>query len=475
MTGASDSRRTFLQRTACGLGSVGLASLLSAEDSSRNGPAAGGVIAPHFAPTAKSVIFLFMAGAPSQLDLFDPKPAMQRLHGQPVPQSFLAGLDDALIRGSARVFASPRRFDRYGQCGMQFSDFMPHMGACADDLCMIRSMTTDVSNHHPAQLLMNCGMPRFGLPSMGAWTLYGLGSASQNLPGFVVMLSKTGSGDLGGSALWGNAFLPAKHRGVTLRGSGEPILHLDSPAGITPPAQRLRLDAVNQLNRQRQLQRPGDRVIGERIDAYELAFRMQMAAPELADFSNESAATLRMYGVDEQPTHQFGANCLMARRMVERGVRFVQLYHYTWDDHSNLNEKLAGNCRITDQPAAALIRDLKRRGMLDETLVVWGGEFGRTPMNEVRRGNSAGKEGRDHHPFAFTMLAAGGGVKGGQVIGRTDELGYHVVDDKVHVHDLQATMLHCLGLDHQRLTYRHQGRDFRLTDVGGRVVRKMLG
>ncbi len=466
-------RRQFLAKTACGLGTIGLAELLRA-DGALSQQLANSSRSPHFQPRAKNVIFLFMAGAPSQLDLFDPKPKMRDLHGQPVPGSFLQGLDDALIKGSARVFASPRRFVRNGQCGMEFSDYVPHLASCADDLCMVRSMTTDVSNHHPAQLLMNCGMPRFGLPSMGAWTLYGLGSESQNLPGFVVMLSKTGSGDLGGSALWGNAFLPAALRGVTFRGQGEPILHLNNPPGMSRQAQRLRLHAIGDLNRVQLKARPGDAAVAQRIAAYELAFRMQAAAPELIDFSGETAQTLRMYGVDQEKTRTFGTICLLARRMVQRGVRFVQLYHYTWDDHSDLNRKLKNNCQITDQPAAALIRDLKRCGLLDETLVIWGGEFGRTPMHEVRRGNVRGREGRDHHPFAFTMLMCGGGIKGGQIVGKTDELGYHVVEDRIHVHDLQATILHCLGLDHEQLTYRHQGRDFRLTDVGGNVITKLL-
>ncbi len=466
-------RRQFLAQTACGLGAIGLAELLQA-DEALSEQLASGSRSPHFRPRAKHVIFLFMAGAPSQLDLFDPKPKMRDLHGQPVPHSFLQDLDDALIKGSARVFASPRRFAKYGQCGMEFSDYLPHLASCADDLCMVRSMTTDVSNHHPAQLLMNCGMPRFGLPSMGAWTLYGLGSESQNLPGFVVMLSKTGSGDLGGSALWGNAFLPATYRGVTFRGQSEPILHLNNPPGMSRQAQQARLQAIGDLNRMQLKTRPGDTAIVQRIAAYELAFRMQTAAPELIDFSDETAQTLRMYGVDQEKTRTFATNCLLARRMVQRGVRFVQLYHYTWDDHSDLNRKLKNNCQITDQPAAALIRDLKRCGLLDETLVIWGGEFGRTPMHEVRRGNVPGREGRDHHPFAFTMLMCGGGVKGGQIVGKTDELGYHVVEDRVHVHDLQATLLYCLGLNHEQLTYRHQGRDFRLTDVGGTIVKKLL-
>ena len=465
-------RRQFLAQTACGLGVVGLAELLHADQPRTDWPLAAKPA--HFRPTAKNVIFLFMAGAPSQLDLFDPKPKMRDLHGQPVPASMLQGLDDALIKGSARVFASPRRFTKHGQCGMDFSDYLPQLATCADDLCMLRSLTTDVSNHHPAQLLMNCGMARFGLPSMGAWSLYGLGSESQNLPGFVVMLSKTGSGDLGGSALWDNAFLPAAYRGVTFRGHGEPILHLHNPHGVTRDAQRLRVQAIGELNRLHLADRPGDQAIADRIAAYELAFRMQAAGPELVDFSDETADTLRRYGVNGEKTRTFGTNCLLARRMVERGVRFIQLYHYTWDDHANLNEKLKNNCQITDQPAAALIQDLKQRGLLEETLVVWGGEFGRTPMNEVRRGNTPGKEGRDHHPYAFTMLMCGGGVQGGQIVGKTDDLGYHVVENRIHVNDLHATILHCLGLDHERLTYRHRGRDFRLTDVAGNVLTQIL-
>ena len=465
-------RRCFLKQTGCSLGSIALSQLLSDELAAaaptEHAPVAPGSVA-HFPARAKNVIFLFMAGAPSQYDLFEPKPEMQRLHGQPVPPSFLEGLSDSLIKGSARVWASPRKFTKHGECGMDFSDYLPHLATCADDLCMIRTMQTDVSNHDPAQLLMQCGVPRFGMPSMGSWITYGLGSESQNLPGFIVLLSNNGPGDIAGTALWDSAFLPSTNRGVTFRSHGDPILNLGNPAGVTRSDQRRRLDAINDLNRLRQRHQP-DPEIATRIESYELAFRMQAAAPELLDFSQESRHTLTDYGIGVEKTDTFARNCLLARRMVERGVRFVQLYHYTWDDHSDLNAKLKENTDKTDRPAAALIHDLKQRGLLDDTLVIWGGEFGRTPMNEVRRGSSPGKEGRDHHPFAFTMLMAGGGVRGGQIIGRTDDIGYHPVESPVHVHDLQATILHALGMDHTRLTFRHQGRDHRLTDVAGKLM-----
>jgi hypothetical protein len=473
-------RRCFLRQAACGLGTIALAQLLQ-PSAAAEAPTPLDPLAPkppHFKPQAKNVIFLFMAGAPSQLDLFDPKPQMQRLHGEKVPESFLKGLNDSLIKGSARVMASPRRFSRHGQCGMDFSDYLPNLATCADELCMIRSMHTDTANHDPAQLLMQCGIPRFGAPSMGSWITYGLGSESANLPGFAVMLSNNGPGDIAGTALWDNAFLPPAYRGVTFRSQGEPILHLASPEGFTPARQRERLSAIGDLNRLRFAEQ-ADPEIPARIAAYELAFRMQSAAPELVDFSRETKATLEAYGIGvgiekDATADAFARNCLLARRMVERGVRFVQLYHFTWDDHANLNANLKVNCDKTDRPAAALIHDLKQRGLLDETLVIWGGEFGRTPMNEVRRGNVPGREGRDHHTAAFTMLLAGGGVRGGQTIGRTDDLGYHAVEAPVHVHDLQATILHALGLDHEALTYRHQGRDHRLTDVAGEVVRKVF-
>src|SRR5262245_62093968 len=473
-------RRCFLQQPACGPGTIALAQLMQGPAAAESAPL--NPLAPrppHFKPRARNVIFLFMAGAPSQLDLFDPKPAMERLHGQPVPASFLKGLNDSLVRGSARVMASPRKFAKHGQCGMDFSDYLPRLATCADDLCMLRAMHTDTANHDPAQLLMQCGIPRFGAPSMGAWVTYGLGSESQNLPGFVVMLSSNGPGDIAGTALWDSAFLPPAYRGVTFRNYGDPILHLASPEGISAARQRERRTAINDMNRLR-LGQQGDPEIASRIAAYELAFRMQSAAPELVNFSRETKATLEGYGIGagnpaDPQADAFARNCLLARRMVERGARFVQLYHFTWDDHSDLTAKLKVNCDKTDRPAAALLKDLKKRGLLDETLVIWGGEFGRTPMNEVRRGNTPGQEGRDHHAAAFTMLMAGGGVKGGQIIGETDELGYHPIKDPIHVNDLQATILHALGLDHERLTFRHQGRDFRLTDVAGEVVKKVFG
>jgi len=469
-------RRQFLQNTACGLGTMALFDLLQKEGRTAGTSSALNPLKPkqpHFKPRAKNVIFIFMSGAPSQLDLFDPKPELKRLHGQPIPESFLKTLDDPLIKGSARAFASPRTFKQYGESGLEFSDYVPHLGSVADEFCMVRSLHTHVSNHHPAQQIMNCGVPRFGHPSMGSWVTYGLGSEANNLPGFVVLLSNSGSGVDGGSSLWTNGFLPSYYRGVTFRSQGDPILHLSNPDGINAQIQRARLNALGDLNRQR-FETTGDSEINSRIAAYELAFRMQTAGPELVDLASESKHTQKLYGLDNETTRPFGSNCLLARRMVERGVRFVQLYHSTWDDHSNLNKKLKTNCDMTDLPAAGLIRDLRQRGMLDDTLVVWGGEFGRTPMNEVRRGNTKGSEGRDHHPFAFSMLLAGGGIKGGQVVGKTDELGYHVVEDKMHVHDLQATIMHCLGFDHEQLTYRHQGRDFRLTDVAGTVMQKML-
>jgi len=457
------SRRSFLEQTACGLGGIALWQLMADEARAK----------PHFKPRAKNVIFLFMPGAPSQLDLLDPKPVMKKYHRQPIPAHMTDGLDDALIRGSARVFASPRKFKRYGQSGMAYSDYIPRLGKIADDICLIRSMHTDVANHTPGQLIMNCGVPMFGHPSIGSWVTYGLGSENRNLPGFVVMISNSGSGIDAGTANWANGFLPSEYRGVTFRASDDPVLHLRSPKGVSAATQRARLDAIGDLNRIRQA-KTGDPEIASRIAAYEMAFRMQSAAPELLDFSSETKATRELYGLDNKTTKPFGTNCLLARRMIERGVRFVQLYHSTWDDHSNLNTKLKTNCDMTDQGTAALVLDLKQRGLLDDTLVVWGGEFGRTPMNEIRRGNTPGKEGRDHHPFAFSMWLAGGGIKPGQVIGTTDELGYHITRDPIHVHDLQATILHCLGIDHKKLTYRHQGRDFRLTDVAGNVVEKLL-
>ena len=459
------TRRDFFLKCGGGLGMMALARLLQADQN----PLAPR--APHFAPKAKNVIFLFMEGGPSQIDLFDPKPALQKWHGTPLPPSMTKDLRLAFTKPDAAVLASPRTFQPYGQCGTEFSDWIPNIGSCADDLCLVRSMHTDAFNHHPGQLLLFGGSIQVGRPTMGAWVLYGLGSESQNLPGFVVLGS--GVGTSGGTSNWSSGFLPSTYGGVVFRNSGDPVLYLSNPPGISRELQRSNLDALKDLNEEH-MKQSGDPEIESRVSSYELAFRMQMAAPELLDFSKESPATLEMYGVNEGPTKQFGTNCLLARRMVERGVRFVMLTHASWDDHTELNRKLKTHTDACDKPSAALIKDLKQRGLLDSTLVVWGGEFGRTPMCEIRNPRDANNAGRDHHPLAYSVFLAGGGIKGGQVIGKTDDLCMNIVEDGVHVHDLQATMLNCLGLDHTRLTFHHMGRDFRLTDVEGTVVKKML-
>ncbi len=460
------SRRELLARSSHGFGAMALWHLLAREGDSA-------APQPHFAPRAKNVIFMFMVGGQSHLDLFDPKPQMQARHGQPPPASLVASLADPQIKAGT-IMASPRAFQRYGQSGVEYSELVPHTAAMADDICLIRSMHCEQSTHDAAELLFHCGSPLFGNPSIGSWVNYGLGSVCENMPGYMVLISDDGRGLEGaGSALWGSGFMPSTYRGVTFRNSGDPILHLNRPRGISAAAQRARLDALADLNQMHQ-QTTGDAEIAARIASYEMAFRMQSAAPELLDFSQETAETRALYGLDADETRPFGVNCLLARRMIERGVRFVHLLHTSWDDHSELNKHLANNCRMTDLPTAGLILDLKQRGLLDDTLLVWAGEFGRTPMGEVRRGSTAGKEGRDHHPFAFSAWMAGGGVKGGHVHGATDEFGYNVVENPVHVHDLQATILHQLGIDHERLTYRHAGRDYRLTDVAGKVVKEIL-
>ena len=465
------SRRLFLRDCAGGLGTIALANLLSRDGyaAKRTDPLAPKD--PHFPGKAKNVIFLFMEGAPSQMDLFDPKPELQKWHGKPLPPSMTSQLKLAFIKPTAAVLASPREFRKYGQSGMEFSDFLPHTATCADDICMVRSMNTDAFNHHPGQLLLMSGSTQIGRPTVGAWVLYGLGSESENLPGFAVLSS--GVGTSGGESNFSSGFLPSTYQGVQFRNSGDPIVYLANPSGVSAATQRAGLDALKDLN-QEHFARTGDVEIASRIASYELAFRMQMAGPELLDFSKESAATLEMYGVNKEPTRPYATNCLLARRMVERGVRFVMLMHASWDQHTYLNRDLKKNCDITDQPTAALLKDLKQRGLLDSTLVIWGGEFGRTPMVEIRKTSDPENAGRDHHPLAYSMWMAGGGIKGGQVVGKTDDLGFNIVEDKIHVHDLQATVLRTLGFDHTRLTYHYMGRDFRLTDVSGNVVRKLL-
>ncbi len=450
------------------MGKIALASLLagtlSADEPNRVADPASpfAARAPHFPARAKRVIFLFMAGAPSQLETFDNKPKLAELEGQPIPPSVIAGQRYAFIQPDAAVLGPRFKFSRHGQCGAELSEVMPHLAKVVDDIAIVRSVHTDLFNHAPAQLFVNTGSGVPGRPSMGSWLSYGLGSEAQDLPSFVVL---TSGGNLsGGAAMWSAGLLPSVHQGVPFRGQGDPILHVSNPAGFDQRAQRESLDLINALNRQQQYV-AADPEITTRINAYEMAFRMQSRAPELMDFSQESAETLELYGAKPGDGKQaFANNCLLARRLAERGVRFVQVYHAGWDHHSNVEGGVRQQCGQTDQACAALIQDLKRTGMLDDTLVVWGGEFGRTPMVEASA--ALGRSmGRDHHPQAFTMWLAGGGIKPGVTLGATDELGFHVVEDPVHVHDLQATILHCLGLDHRRLTFRSRGLDFRLTGV----------
>ncbi len=462
------SRRWFLRDCGVGLASVAMGSLLGGNASAQ--PANPLLAkAPHFAPKAKRVIYLFQAGAPSQLDLFDYKPELQKHNGQPVPASVVKGQKYAFIKPDAALYASDFKFARHGQSGAEISEAFPHLASVVDDLTIIKSMTTDAFNHAPAQVMMNTGSQQFGRPSMGAWTVYGLGSESQDLPAFVVLSS--GAGLSGGSANFGCGFLPTVFQGVQFRKTGDPILSLSNPAGITRDMQRRSLDALKQLNGYH-LEQAGDPEIATRISSYEMAFRMQMSAPELMDVSSETPETLAMYGA-EPGKPSYAMNCLLARRMAERGVRFVQLFHEAWDHHSEVTNGVRNVAKATDQANAALVRDLKQRGLLDDTLVIWGGEFGRTPM--VENNPDAGRKlGRDHHPQAFTMWMAGGGTKRGFILGETDELGFHITQDRVHVHDLHATIQHLLGFDHTRLTHRFQGRDFRLTDVHGELVKKIL-
>jgi hypothetical protein len=467
-----ETRRSFLRDCAGGIGLFGLGDLLTADG--LTAASGGNPLAPrqpHFPPKAKNVIFMFMEGGPSQMDLFDPKPALKKWHGKPAPESMVKDLQLAFIKKGARILGSPREFSPHGQCGTQFSDWIPHTAARADDICLVRSMHTDAFNHHPGQLLLMTGSTQFGRPTMGAWSVYGLGSESKNLPGFIVLTS--GKGTSGGASNFAPGFLPSTYQGTLLRNSGDPILYLSNPPGVSAESQRASLDALKELNEEHN-RKTGDEEVASRIASYELAYRMQTAGPELADFSKESPETLDLYGVNDKNTQQFGTNCLLARRLVERGVRFILMMHASWDDHTQLNKNLKQHCDETDRGTGALLTDLKQRGLLDDTLVIWGGEFGRTPMSEIRDTSDPDNAGRDHHPLAYSMWLAGGGIKGGQVIGATDELGFFITEEKVHVHDLQATILHSLGFDHTRLTYRHMGRDFRLTDVAGNVVQRML-
>jgi Protein of unknown function (DUF1501) len=474
------TRRHFFEEAGVSVGKMALAALLGdafAPGALRAGapgaaPDRSDVLAPrppHFAPRAKRVIHLFMAGAPSQLDLFDRKPTLAKLEGKPLPPSVIGGQRYAFIRPDAAVLGPRFAFARHGECGAELSVMLPHLAEVVDEICIIKSVRTDQFNHAPAQIFFNTGFSQPGRPCLGSWVLYGLGSESRDLPAFVVM--STGSGISGGAANWSSGFLPTVYTGVRLRNQGDPILDISSPAGVDARLQRDSLDLIGSLNRRR-LRVVGDPEIASRIAAYEMAFRLQSSAPEVMDLRSEGQETLDLYGADpDKPS--FARACLLARRMIERGVRFVNIYHEGWDAHSDVAGNLKTNCGATDRATAALIKDLKRRGLLDDTLVIWGGEFGRTPMVESNR--ALGRSlGRDHHPQAFTMWLAGGGIRPGLTYGATDELGFHITENPVHVHDLQATILHLLGFDHEKLTFHHAGRDFRLTDVHGRVVKDLL-
>lgn len=483
----AQSRRRFLENAGYGVGAAALASLMAGDaragEPEVSEPSLDNPLRPkepHFAPKAKRCIFIFLEGAPSQIDLYDPKPKLNELHGKPLPESLTKSVRFAFIKKETAVLlGSKRKFQRHGQCGMEFSDLMPHIGSCADDILMVRSMHTDQFNHHPAQLSLLAGRPFFGLPTMGSWLTYGLGSESQNLPGYVVL--SAGRGTSGGASLWSSGFLPSMYAGVLFRNQGDPVLNLATPAGIPAELQRKSLDAAKDLNASR-LAQIHDPEIASRIAGYELAFRMQSAAPELMDLRGETKATLDAYGLNrEEPKiqaargggpgqyRQFATNCLLARRLVERGVRFVSLFHASWDHHSNLDNELPHNCGMADQPVAALLKDLKARGMLEETLVIFAGEFGRTPLGE-NRGGSTNITGRDHHPFAFSLWMAGGGLKGGLTYGATDEIGWSITEKPVHINDFHATLLKLFGFEHTKLTHRHQGLDARLTGVAGKVV-----
>jgi Protein of unknown function (DUF1501) len=463
-------RRDFLLKTGGGFGALALSAFLQQDAlraADRQDRSAGLPRAPQFAPRAKSVIFLFMEGGPSHLDMFDPKPELTRLHGKKLPASF-GPVITAMGVGGNTLLASKHAFRKHGRSGIEVSDWLPHTAGCVDDMAVVRSCWADGLNHVGSVCQMNTGSILAGRPSLGSWVLYGLGSAAQNLPGYVVM--SDANEPLGGARNWGTAFMPATYQGTYFRSGANPILHLNPPADVDPARQRNKLDLIGALNEKHRAARPDDSDLAARINAYELAFRMQAAAPEAVDLSQETERTKEEYGLDRKECAAFAHRCLLARRLVERGVRFVQVYcggGSQWDAHSDLEGNHTKMCGRCDRPAAALLRDLKRRGLLDETLVVWGGEFGRTPMSE-------GGNGRDHNPYGFTMWLSGGGVKGGQVIGRTDDLGLRAVEKRVHVHDLHATILHLLGFEHTKLTFFHNGRDERLTENAGSVVEEVF-
>ncbi|MFG0295537.1 MAG: DUF1501 domain-containing protein [Maioricimonas sp. JB045] len=467
------TRRELFQRVGTGIGSIALASLLAGDSPAAAANPSGDTAAKtHFPPRAKNVIFLHMVGAPSHLDLFDYKPELVRLSGQPLPDELWEGLRLAFIRQKPGLLGTKFKFHRHGESGLELSEVLPHLGQVADELCVIKSLHTEHFNHAPAQLFFQTGFARFGRPSLGAWVNYGLGSENSNLPGFVVMITGNVAG--AGNSLWGSGFLPSRYQGIEFRSQGDPVLFLSNPEGIGTGDRRRIIDSINHLNRI-QLADVGDPEIATRINQYEMAYRMQASVPELMDTSSEPAHIHEMY-VTQPGKPSFANNCLLARRLVERGVRFVQLFDQGWDHHGSVFPGLQRKCRQVDQPIAALIQDLRQRGLLDETLVVWGAEFGRTPMVQDRAntGRPNDKVGRDHHKDAYSVWMAGGGVKRGFTYGRTDDIGFHVVENPMHVNDFHATLLHLLGVDHEALTFRFQGRDFRLTDVAGNVAHDVL-
>lgn len=477
------TRRHFLKQCTMGMGAMALGSLLGGCDQSASGfHAADAVTNPlaarmtHFTGKAKRVIYLHMAGSPSQLELFDYKPELQKYDGKDCPQELLEGKSFAFIQGTPKMLGPQARFKQYGDSGAWISERLPHFSGMADEVAFLKAMYTDEFNHAPAQLLLQTGSPRLGRPSMGSWVTYGLGTENQDLPGFVVLVSG-GKVPSAGKSVWGSGFLPTVYQGVQCRSDGDPVLYLSDPKGMSRDLRKRSIDAINEIN-QEQYETFQDPEILTRINQYEMAFRMQLSVPEVMDISREPAYIQEMYGT-EPGKASFANNCLLARRLIEQGTRFVQLYHWGWDTHGtsergSLHHGFVERCREVDQPMTALLTDLKQRGLLDETLVIWGGEFGRTPMWENRGGKIAKWKGRDHHGEAFTMWMAGGGVKPGVSFGETDEIGYYGVKDRVHAHDLQATILHLLGLNHEKLTYHYQGRDFRLTDVHGNLVKEIL-
>ena len=468
------SRRHFLKRSGFSLGSIALGSLLAetfGHAATAKSPNPLAVRKPQFPARAKQVIYLHMVGAPSQLDLFDHKPMLEKYDDKLCPQEFIEGKRFAFLRGHPKIAASKFKFGQHGKSGQTVSELLPHIAGVADDLTIINSMRTDEFNHGPAQLFLHTGFGRPGRPSFGSWVTYGLGSENANLPAYVVLLSGPLAG--AGTSLWSTGFLPSIYQGVQFRSKGDPVLFLSNPEGHSREDRRRLLDAVSSLN-EHMFAEMGEPEIATRIGQYEMAYRMQTAVPELSDLSTESPQTLAMYGAKPGQA-SFANNCLLARRLIERGVRIVQLYDSNWDHHSDLANGLPRKCRDIDQATAALLRDLKQRGLLDETLVVWGGEFGRTPMQQVQAGDGkTAKPGRDHHKDAFTMWLAGGGTKPGITYGKSDDFGYGVAENPVHVHDLNATVLHLLGIDHEKLTFKYQGREFRLTDVHGQLVKGLL-